>query len=58
MQITNWQQLKRHYIDLQEGLVLWALEQTGGNKDQAARLVGMHRRQFQRIYNRWKDAQG
>lgn len=56
--ITTYQQLKRHVIDLQEGLILWALEQTNGNKDQAARLIGMHRSQFQRLYNRWKEAQG
>lgn len=55
--ITNYQQLKRHVIDLQEGLILWALEQTNGNKDQAARLIGMHRRQFQRLYKRWQEAQ-
>lgn len=56
--ITNYQQLKRHVIDLQEGLILWALEQTDGNKDAAARLIGMHRRQFQRLYKRWQEAQG
>lgn len=56
--ITTYQQLKRHVIDLQEGLILWALEQTNGNKDQAARLIGMHRRQFQRLYKRWQEAQG
>lgn len=55
--ITTYQQLKRHVIDLQEGLILWALEQTDGNKDAAARLIGMHRRQFQRLYKRWQEAQ-
>lgn len=57
-EITNWQQLKRHVLGLQESLILWALAERNGNKDAASRMIGMHRRQFQRIYKRWKDAQG
>jgi ActR/RegA family two-component response regulator len=56
-QITTWRELRLEYVAMQERLVLWAYEQTGGNKDRAARLIGMHRRQFQRIFNRHKEAQ-
>jgi len=57
MDIRDYQTLKRRIIEMQEELVLWAYEQTGHNKDQAARMIGMHRRQFQRIFKRHKEAQ-
>lgn len=56
-QITDYRTLKRRVIEMQEDLVLWAYEQAGQNKDKAARSIGMSRRQFQRIFTRWKEAQ-
>lgn len=55
--LPDYHALKLHILDVQEQLVLHALEQTDGNKTQAAILIKMHRRQFQRIYNRWKGVQ-
>jgi len=55
--ITNYQTLKRQVVEMQEELVLRAYEQAGQNKTAAAIAIGMSRRQFQRIFTRWEEAQ-
>ena len=55
-EINDWPALRRHYVALQESLVYDALAKSGGNKQRAADMLRMHRRQLQRICERCEGA--
>lgn len=55
-EIDDWPALRRHYVALQEALVCDALAKAKGNKQHAADMLRMHRRQLQRICERCEKA--
>lgn len=54
--VSDWPALRWHYLTMQETLVYDALAKTGGNKQHAADMLRMNRRQLQRICKRCEGA--